>query len=187
MLGYISKSSALYLSKRKVIKYEELNIYIYGFELFYSTIFIISTIIIVGFVFNTPITSFIFLLYFYPLRLFSGGFHCRTYIRCYLCTNCIFIMVLLLINVLPDSIHCFLCILLPILSTVYLLLNAPVVNQNQPLSQIQMTKNKKKMILILILECCIILFFFSTGVSSKIILTAALAMGITAYMVKIAN
>ena len=65
MLEYISKLSALYLSRRKVIKNKDLNIYTYGFELLYSTIFIVSTIIIIGFVFRTPITSFIFLLYFY--------------------------------------------------------------------------------------------------------------------------
>ena len=187
MLEYISKLSALYLFRRKVIKNKDLNIYTYGFELLYSTIFIVSTIIIIGFVFRTPITSFIFLLYFYPIRLYSGGFHCSTYLRCYLCTNCIFIMVLLLINILPNSICSFLCIFLPILSTIYLLLKAPVINKNQPLSKIQLKRTKKKMTIILIIECFIILFLFSFGVTSKIILTASLTMGIVAYMVKITN
>jgi len=89
MLSKVSKRGAEILEKRGKIDYTQLSQYEYGFELLISTISTFSTILILGLFGGYISQAIIFLLYFAPIRIAAGGYHAKSYGRCFILTNMI--------------------------------------------------------------------------------------------------
>ncbi|MCI9570871.1 MAG: accessory gene regulator B family protein [Lachnospiraceae bacterium] len=69
------------------IKSERKAIYIYGFELLFSTVGCMAAILLMGTVFGYQNQAVTFLLYFAPIRIAAGGYHAKSYKECFLLTN----------------------------------------------------------------------------------------------------
>lgn len=92
MLRLISKKCTNFLIKQEPDLKEKQNIYIYGFELLWSNTFCIFSIFVIGYFFKHIELSVVFLLYFMPIRTVAGGYHCNSYLNCYLLTNTIAVL-----------------------------------------------------------------------------------------------
>lgn len=89
MLRLISIKCTCILIKNEPSLIEKKNIYIYGFELFWSSIICILSVILLGYVLRLKVLAFLFLLFFMPIRTVAGGAHCNSFLKCYLLTNII--------------------------------------------------------------------------------------------------
>jgi accessory gene regulator B len=89
MLRLISLKCTDLLIKKEPSIEQKRNIYIYGFELFLSNIICIFSILLVGSYLAKIELSLLFLLYFMPIRIVAGGYHCKSYLNCYMLTNVI--------------------------------------------------------------------------------------------------
>lgn len=98
MLNYISTKSAFILLKRKIITQDELNIYIYGFNLFYSSIFTGFTIVLISSLYYNIFFGIIFIFFFALPRFFVGGYHASSFGKCFLITNLVFILMLFAVS-----------------------------------------------------------------------------------------
>ena len=65
-------------------------VYIYGFELTLSSLAVMLSVFILSCLFGAVNTSFTFSLIFVSIRLFSGGYHAKTYGRCFILSNAIY-------------------------------------------------------------------------------------------------
>ena len=82
------------LISSSIIKKEDAEIYIYGFkEIVFVALNLITTIFI-GLIFNKIFEVILFMVTYIPIRVYAGGYHARTQIRCYIFS------VLMLISVL---------------------------------------------------------------------------------------
>lgn len=143
-MDYFAKTFTNKLREHNVISSGEFNIYYYGFEILFSTTFTAISILLISCFINSFIFGLLYLFITMPLRSTLGGYHAQTYLRCYISSLCLYYVVSSLCQLLvtynvPDL---WLYILL-ILCSVHLFTSKPVQNQNHPVSDTVLHKNKK--------------------------------------------
>lgn len=92
MINYISAKSASILLRHRLIENTELNIYVYGFSLFYSTLITASVILFISLLFYTLLHGIIFICFFAIPRFFLGGYHASSFGKCFLISNLVFLL-----------------------------------------------------------------------------------------------
>ena len=98
MLHILSKRIAfLVYKKTDKIPFE---IYVYGFELIISSIVETGALIFIGCVIGKFVETLLFLFTFSSIRLFSGGYHANSYLKCFVVTMVCYILILLIMNIL---------------------------------------------------------------------------------------
>lgn len=82
MIEQISNRIATSFVKNDVIPEEDQPVYQYGIELLVSNFISIVLIMTCGLILGRGLEAVVFLLCFIPVRLYSGGYHAKTYFRC---------------------------------------------------------------------------------------------------------
>lgn len=136
---------------------EERPIYVYGFELLISTLSSMFSIISVSLLINKPVSSLFFFLFFFTLRLFCGGYHASTYLKCFITTNLVFISTIILTEIIIFLQIQWIIPVPVIISTAIIWIFAPIKNENHPCSEETHFKNKIKSRSLS--SFCLILFF----------------------------
>lgn len=139
---------------------ERKNIYIYGSELLISTGLGMLSVLLLSFLLGNPLAGVIFLLIFISLRLFAGGFHASTYLKCFVLSNTVFIVTFWLASALLRITHIFTIGLLFIGSIIIVFL-APIRNTKHPLSNERYKKNRIIARFLSILEAYLILVIYT--------------------------
>lgn len=132
-----------WLGRHCPISEEEKPIYIYGFELSISTLSSLASILLFSLIIGHISYALFFLLFFFTMRLFCGGYHASTYARCFIITNSIFLSTVALTEIV---IKLNLITLMPILfgvSAVIVFIFSPIKNENHPCSEKTFLKNRK--------------------------------------------
>ena len=115
MLEFLGQRCTKALIKRGVIQQKEYPIYRYGFELLWSTVLCVLSILLLSVMFDYMRCAIIFLLYFLPIRTVAGGYHTSTYGKCFSLTNliaigCVGAAKLMSLLQMPDIYMVFVCI-----------------------------------------------------------------------------
>lgn len=141
-------------------------VYVYGFELLLSTGCSVASILTLSAVFSLVHYALSFLVVFISLRLFNGGFHAKTYGRCFLVTNAVYLLVLSISlfaqDIAPASTYRTGYFLITVVATIVICVLSPVKHINHPLSEKQYRHNQqigRRLTLIIAAVNCI--FFFS--------------------------
>lgn len=71
------------LERNTVVNEDEKEICYYALFVILFNLFLISSIFVVGIIINKFVFSVYFLLFFIPIRILLGGFHCKTVKKCY--------------------------------------------------------------------------------------------------------
>ncbi len=156
MLRNLAEKSTLMLLKSGVIQTNKQKIYIYGFELFLSTLFCILSILTFGLVFRVFQLTVIFLLFFIPIRIVAGGYHAKSYESCFILTNLIAMFAVILSELLsqiPLEWIKYILYALVFISFAYIWKQAPVISEIYPQKASRISKNKKYAHIIIIIEC----------------------------------
>jgi len=166
------------LINSNTIKSEDRDIYEFGIRHIFITILNITTVITIGLLTQSLKISICFILSFIPLRIFAGGFHFRTPLRCYIFSSCFVAAVLLAMRCfkVPLLIYCFLyCV-----ASVIILLFAPVEDYNKPLDKTENRVYKKRTIIIWIFESAAIavLFFAKVYFAIKGIMVSTIILSV---------
>ncbi|MDF2822117.1 MAG: hypothetical protein K0R15_2565 [Clostridiales bacterium] len=98
MLAYVSEKISSKWSEKGIIDNEEIDVYRYGIEIVLSSLFGIVSVLTIGLIFGAMVQAIIFLVIFIPLRMYTGGYHANTYIRCNTTTIVLFATQVLLVN-----------------------------------------------------------------------------------------
>lgn len=139
-------------------------VYVYGFELLLSTGCSVASIMALSAVFSLVHYALLFLGVFISLRLFNGGFHAKTYGKCFLVTNAVYLIVLLtslfVQNIAQISMTGYLLITVSAATVIYVL--SPIKHVNHPLSERQYRHNQKigRILVVVIAVANCILFFY---------------------------
>ncbi len=143
----LNKSADLLVSlleKHYRLSDEERPVYVYGFELLISTLSSMTTVFCISLLINNPCYALFFFLFFFTLRLFTGGYHAKTYLRCFITTNLVFISTVLLTE---SALFLEIKGIFPIpviISTAIIWIFSPIKNENHPCSDETYIKNKTK-------------------------------------------
>lgn len=164
---------------------EDKEIYLFGFYQGMILLLNIVTTLSIGIILNMFLESILFLICFIPLRIFAGGYHAKTQLRCYIMSTITTVFILNLIALFHDlvgiiGIVCYitaLCIIWKL---------APVPDKNKPLDWEEETAYRKKVhkILIILTGILGISYFFENRMISSVIevsvcfLSIILVMGV---------
>ena len=163
-----------YYVRKNVIPEDKREIYSYGFKLIIADAINYIIIISLGIVFNRLIENIIFLITLCGLRQFSGGFHAKTFWLCRLSmiTTCLCVMLLTDI-VTYTGFEIIIATSVNAISVTFIMIVAPVIHPNKPLSDKQECSNKIK---------SVITSIFLSVVSIIIIVFTDMKCGVTISM-----
>ncbi len=179
MLHQLSQNITDFLITREVINKEDAEIYVYGYEMMISGIIDFLITMIIGILLGCPLNAVIFFVMFVSVRLYSGGYHANTYVKCKVIMTSIFLAVLVISSVkLPLSAVCILMLLLIV--TVHF--HSPIENQNKPLDDMEKRKYHWISVILSVLWgiTAMIVYFFSITISVTI---ASTGLFITMLMI----
>jgi len=103
VLQAIAEEISLRLVANRVISIEKRKYYTYGIELVLNNLLIFLSITLIGVLTRKILISLIYALTYCPIRNYVGGYHCKTYMRCYFTTLLLYISMLLFDTYLADN------------------------------------------------------------------------------------
>lgn len=176
MINRISERIAFFLLNKKVIEENELEIYIYGYEVLISSVIDFSIVLLFAIIFNKIILMTTFFTMFVSIRIYTGGYHADTFGKC----KIVFIMICLLL-VITSYIDVLLIpmIIVMILYNATVFILAPVENINKPLSFCEKKKYRRiSIVLSLIWTTIAVITYFSFNEICQSITVTALIIAV---------
>lgn len=119
------------------------EIYIYGVELIISNLFCLVSILLVSSLLSSFTSGLVFISIFVPLRLFTGGYHAATYRKCFIISNLSYLLILFLKCITWRTVPMEMWWCLLIGTCLYIIMNAPIINSAQPISESKQKRSKK--------------------------------------------
>lgn len=160
MLEFIARKCTDKFLKKGIIEKEKEAIFIYGFQLLFSTSASIISILLLSIVLKQLELGFAFLLLFIPIRMVAGGFHANTYSQCFLLTNLIFLIFYFTVKKIAATSGVWIIWIMFLASVCYIIRIAPVIHKNHPVNRKRYDKNRKNTYKILIIDLLIMVLFF---------------------------
>ena len=161
-----------YLVKNKKCKTENKEIVVYGINTSFSYLLNFITTIFIGLLFGMITESIIFLISFSLIRSFSGGYHCRNTMTCYLSSSLIVVISLLILKIVPINYMVRATFAILLVSVPFIMKIAPVEAVSKPLDDIEKNIFRKKTIENLIIECLLISVLFWFGYYSYVFIVS---------------
>ena len=140
-----------------IIQSEKKELYRYGINQLLNNMFSLLTFFIIGILLKGVIYALIFLMAYFPLRVYAGGFHESTAFRCWILSSGLLVLVLLTVNYAP--IPPILYDLFACLSIAVIIIMMPIEDANKPLDEKEIQVYKKRGVIVLILEILIFILF----------------------------
>lgn len=130
---------------------EKSEIIQYGLEICISTLILIFSIAVLSLSFFHKLDVIVFFAFFVPIRLFSGGFHASTYLKCYWCSLIVFGVIEIATEKFPiENIGIKISVI--ILAFIFLYGRAPHINKNHPISERMAQKNRKRLKIAMLMD-----------------------------------
>lgn len=137
---------------------EEKDICIYGFELLLSNLSTMFIMLIISIIFGNILYVLSFICVFFVPRLFCGGLHANTHLKCTLMSNAIFISVVIISKFLIYfNLEVFIVLLL-VPSMIVTSVFSPVINKNHPISDKTYKRNRVISLSLSLINFAIIIF-----------------------------
>lgn len=157
----------------------------YGLELILASIISVSVVIILSLIFNVFIECILFLCVFMPLRTYTGGVHTNTHLSCFIVLIIDIMCGLICMRLFKEWLQSISSIML-IVSICVILLFAPVVDKNHPMSKRQIKNSRKKSIavLIFVIIVCVCLMLKATPELAFICIYALFSVAVSILIAK---
>ena len=138
----------------------DIQVIIYGIELLLSSFVNLILVMIVGGYFFGILPTLVFILFFCPIRQFSGGFHAKSYMTC---TIGFLVLYFVLGNGMSFVRNEWICFGTWIVLGGLVFVISPIDTENKRLDKQLKSECKKKIGLILCIELVVMIVFFGLG------------------------
>ena len=139
MINYLSNKFISLCLEEKVIN-KDSDVYRYGFESILSSYLSILVVLLTGIAIHHKLIALLYLIVFYFIRKYSGGYHCNSYLKCMIFTDLTFILSVIMIS----NMNYKMLIPLSILSSFFSIKKAPICHANKPFTNAQKKVFKQK-------------------------------------------
>lgn len=180
MINYFSEIITNFFINNSIISSEEKNIYKYGAEITISSLLGILIIILISVILGKIQDGILFLLCFIPIRIYTGGYHMDTYLKCNVTFISVFFIILFLSYNIPKQFEFQIGIICLIISLIIISILSPIENKNKPLDHKEIKKYKKIGIFVSFLWSLIAIILFQFNIN--IFLLVSLTMLIIAIL-----
>lgn len=150
----IAETISLKLSENNCIQKEDVSVCKYGLELFLMLVLEVGAILLTSVFVGNFLETVIFFIAFLPLRMYVGGYHADTRIRCF--GILVFVYILFSILILFD-INTYLMLLVSLISVICIYIWAPLQHKNKSIQQNKQRRYKRISVIISVIEALVIL------------------------------
>lgn len=160
MVHRLSKIIADFLLKKDAISESEIDIYVYGYEMIILSLIDFCIVVSIGLIFEELFAMLTFFAVFVSVRIYTGGYHANTVLRCKSVFTMISLSIIFLLKLKYPLLLYILILSLFIITCVCLV---PVENSNKPLDKSEQMKYRKISIALSIIWSAIalLLYFFA--------------------------
>lgn len=145
------------LVSRGVIAEADASIYAYGFEAMFSTVFTFGSIIVLSVCVGNFFETLLFFTAFMVLRIYAGGYHAATRVRCYLISSLMYIIFSVMLVVIPVDLYFLVAVFTSMIAFICIILWAPVIHKNRSISPESFNRCRKISLLVCIVETLVFL------------------------------
>lgn len=142
MFRNLAEDITFLLIKNKIVEIEKRDIYIYGLEVILLNGGLLITFLIISLLCGEMINFIAYLIFFLPMRLFSGGYHAETSERCFILSTITFGVSIAVSKLIPLLYISNTGKIIGAVSVIVILVLAPLINENNPLNQTQRRRNR---------------------------------------------
>ncbi len=167
LLAKLSQKIGDNLVRSNVIEAEDAEIYIYGINQILVSVLNVLSALIIGLILGTFFEVVVFMAAYIPLRIFSGGYHAKTPLRCYIFSVIMLIIVSLGMKYLYMAGWVYYIILAA--AALMILVLSPVEDKNKPLDDLEYKVYKRRAIIIAAIELVISILLKLIGQDSLFI------------------
>lgn len=171
MIHRLSKSIADFLLKKDVVSESEIDIYVYGYEMIILSFIDLCIVVSIGLIFEELFAMLTFFAVFVSVRIYTGGYHANTVLRCKSVFTMISLSIIFLLKLKYPLLLYILILSLFMITCIYL---APVENSNKPLDKSEQMKYRKISISLSIVwsAVALLLYFFAIKICTAITVSA---------------
>ena len=142
MIEFLSKKITSFLYANNAIEKEDIEIYNYTFETIIAFFINIFFILLIGWILDRFVCTILFLLFYCPIRQFSGGYHAENYKSCLLIFMIIYIFNYTILEKFVIEKNIILFLLITFVSFVGVYRNSPFEHREHSLSENQRKRYK---------------------------------------------
>mgnify|MGYP002472455607 CR=1 FL=1 len=183
MITKIANKLTIFLVNREIISWEDIPIYIYGYEALIASLVNFILIVILGVIFHQGWHSIVFFVVFALTRVHSGGYHAQSYLKCNLVLALVYIVTITLIKAIIFSKTDYTIVVFVLFYLSVILKFAPVPDSKKQISKAEEVKFREKILLLSAIWTILILIL--SFVCFRIALTMAITLFVVAVLIVI--
>lgn len=170
----ISGTIADTLWTQGIIQEEDIDTCRYGLDVFISSALEIASILIIAAFVGNFLEAVLLFTAFIPLRVYAGGYHADTKLKCYLISLGVYGIFTVVMNILPQGLYSAVNLLIAVFSLIMILIAAPVIHKNKAVNDIERKHYRKFSIWICSVETAAILLLTAIFPKSPYIVSLAI-------------
>lgn len=143
MFKHLAEDVTFLLIKNKMLDIQSYEIYLYAVEVIILNGSILLTCLLISILSGELFHMLAFILFFIPLRMLAGGYHCKRSEVCFLCSIGVYGLSIVLVHCAENLYVNIVMQILGILSIIVIIVFSPLINSNHPLEKYQIKRNKK--------------------------------------------
>lgn len=155
MFHNLAVDVAFLLIKNKIVDIEQRDIYIYGLEVILLNGSLLLVFLIISLLCGEMINFWAYLLFFLPLRIFSGGYHAESGERCFILSTILYGVSIIATKFLPLLFQSWFFNLIGVSAVIVIIVISPLVNKNNPLTKTQQKSNRIIVCLLLAIDLAV--------------------------------
>ena len=166
----ISSGIADMLWTQGIIQEDDIDKCKYGIDIFISSFLEIISILVIAAILGNFIETVLLFVFFIPLRIYAGGYHADTKLKCYFISLVMYGFSYTLANITPSGMFVLINVIGTLFSLIMVLIMAPIIHINKNVNDIERRNYRKISIEICLVETTIILLLTMT-IPKNIIVT----------------
>lgn len=174
------------LWKQGILQDNDINKCNYGLDIFISSTLEVLSILIISLFINNFIETLLFFIAFIPLRIYAGGYHAKTRLKCFIISIVVYTLFTVTIAAIPEKYYGLSSSLLTLISLTIILPNEPVIHYNKTVTKIEKNIYKRISSKICIAETLFLIFLSIAAPNNKFELSIALGQTSVAISMLIA-
>ena len=187
MFNRLSENIAFLLIKNKILDIENRDIYIYSLEVILLNLSIVMICFLMSIFTNSLIHFVAYVLFFIPLRILVGGYHCNHSETCLMLSVSVYAATIFMVKYKIEVCTETISVVLALISCIVILIWSPLINKNHPLDNYRIRRNKKIIYGIIIVDFVLFIILSKYNLSlasSEAVFVILVALTLILGMVK---
>lgn len=187
MFNRLSENIAFLLIKNKILDIENRDIYIYSLEVILLNLSIVMICFLMSIFTNSLIHFAAYVLFFIPLRILVGGYHCNHSETCLMLSVSVYVATIFMVKYKSEVCTETISVVIALTSCIVILIWSPLINKNHPLDSYRISRNKKIIYGIIIIDFVLFIIFSKYNLSlasSEAVFVILVALTLILGMVK---